>query len=150
MARGRRTDLPTAALVMELADTGLSNSQISEQVGIPARTAANIVSGDIGWGKIADRPIFARYRLLQNQTLEADARDLAHEAFKQARIALPKASFYQAVIGGATLIDKARLLAGESTQNIEVHTKLEVEGLDKLSDLLSQRLLSNDVSKQDK
>jgi predicted transcriptional regulator len=150
VARGRRTDLKTAALVMELVDTGISHSQVSDKVGVPIGTVRDIAVGDFGWGKIAERSVFRRYRELQNQTLEADARDLAHEAFKQARIALPKASFYQAVIGGATLIDKARLLAGESTQNIEVHTKLEVEGLDKLSDLLSQRLLSNDVSNEDK
>jgi predicted transcriptional regulator len=150
VARGRRTDLKTAALVMELVDTGISHVQVGERLGLASQTVDGIVNGDFGWGKIAERSVFRRYRELQNQTLEADARDLAHEAFKQARIALPKASFYQAVIGGATLIDKARLLAGESTQNIEVHTKLEVEGLDKLSDLLSQRLLSNDVSNEDK
>jgi hypothetical protein len=45
------------------------------------------------------------------------------------------------VMGGAILIDKARLLAGESTQNVEVHTKLEVTGLDNLCSALSQVLL---------
>ena len=39
------------------------------------------------------------------------------------------------------MTDKARLLSGESTQNIEVHTKVELEGLDQLAAALSEALL---------
>jgi hypothetical protein len=46
------------------------------------------------------------------------------------------------------MTDKARLLAGESTQNIEVHTKVQVDGLDKLAELLSNSI--TDSSKAEK
>lgn len=53
--KGRRTDLPTAALVKVLKETeGRSENEISSLTGIPAGTVHNIISGAHGWGKIAD------------------------------------------------------------------------------------------------
>jgi DNA-directed RNA polymerase specialized sigma24 family protein len=45
MAKGRRTDLPTAALVMEMKETeGRSENEISQLTGVPAGTVHNILS----------------------------------------------------------------------------------------------------------
>jgi|GraSoiStandDraft_51_1057287.scaffolds.fasta_scaffold138968_1 hypothetical protein len=59
--KGRRTDLPTAALVKVLKETeGRSENEISSLTGIPAGTVHNIISGAHGWGKIADGDLFKR------------------------------------------------------------------------------------------
>ena len=39
------------------------------------------------------------------------------------------------------MFDKARLLAGESTSNVEIRSTVELVGLDKLAERLGQRLL---------
>jgi hypothetical protein len=70
-------------------------------------------------------------------------RTLAAKALDAAEGKIDGASFYQLVYGAAIMTDKARLLAGESTQNIEVHTKLQVDGLDKLAELLSKSITAS-------
>jgi hypothetical protein len=136
-----RIDIPTAATAVELVESGVSFRDAGRRLGIAADTVANILNGDHGWSEVTDRPIFRQYRVKQNQALEQAARTLAAKAFTHAEATLDKASFYQAVVGGSILIDKARLLAGEATQNIEVHTKHDVSGLDKLASALGQALI---------
>jgi hypothetical protein len=69
--KGRRTDLPTAALVMELKETeGRSENEITTLTGIPAGTVHNIVSRAHGWDKIADGDLFKRHRQEQSRALE--------------------------------------------------------------------------------
>ena len=126
MAQGRRTDYPTAALAMELQQAGYSERQIAAQTGLPAATVHGIVSGANGWNEIAQEPVFRQYRAQQNKALEQAARSLAAKSFIHAETQLPKASYYQAVVGGSILLDKARLLAGEPT---EIHATLDVPEL---------------------
>jgi hypothetical protein len=78
----------------------------------------------------------------QHQSLTAEALIKAYGKMDQA-------SFYQLVYGAAIMTDKARLLAGESTQNVEVHTTLQVEGLDKLCEMLSQSLMQHPTSENE-
>ena len=145
MAKRTKTGLRTAAMVLEMKEAeGRSEREIAEATGVSASTVHRIISGAHGWGEVADREVFKRYREEQNKALEQVNRTMAAEALVKAYGKMKHASFYQLVVGASIMTDKARLLAGESTQNIEVHTKLEIAGLDKLSDMLSQRLLSTE------
>jgi transposase len=145
MAKRTKTRLGTAALVMEMKETeGRSEREIAEATGVSASTVHRIVSRAHGWGEVAERDVFKRYREEQNKALEQVNRTMAAEALIKAYGKMDQASFYQLVFGAAIMTDKARLLAGESTQNVEVHNKHEIEGLDKLSELLSQRLISTE------
>jgi predicted transcriptional regulator len=85
MAKGRRTDLPTAALVMEMGKTeGRSENEISNLTGIPAGTVHNILSGAYGWKEIAEGETFKRHREQQNKALEQANRTLAAKALDAA------------------------------------------------------------------
>ena len=139
-----------AAQVMELGDVGYSSPVIAERVGVNERTVRDIVARHGRWGEVAERSVFTELRLQQKAILHTATLAVCAKALVRVDETIDKASAYQAAGIYGLLRTHDRLDAGESTQNIEVHTKLEVEGLDKLSDLLSQRLLSNDVSKQDK
>ena len=117
--RRRRTDLPTAALVMELGETeGRSGPEISGMTGVPRSTVENILSGAHGWDRIAQTEVFKLYRQEQNKALEQASRTLAADALKKAAEKMDAASFYQLVTGAAILIDKSRLLAGDPTENV--------------------------------
>jgi hypothetical protein len=137
-----RIDIPTAATAVELVESGgLSASEAGQRLGLGRNTVGNILAGRYGWDEIVERPVFVQHRQQQNKALEQAARTLAAKAFSHAESVMEKASFYQAVVGGSILIDKARLLAGEATQNIAIHAKHEVEGLDALAGILGQTLL---------
>jgi hypothetical protein len=141
---GRRTDLPTAALVKVLKETeGRSENEISSLTGIHAGTVHNIISGAHGWDKIADGDLFKRHRQEQSRALEQANRTLAAKALNAAEGKIDKASFYQLVYGAAIMTDKARLLAGEPT---EIHATLDlntVVALDKLAGMLAQSLIDD-------
>jgi len=142
--KGRRTDLPTAALVKVLKETeGRSENEISSLTGIPAGTVHNIISGAHGWDKIADGDLFKRQRQEQSRALEQANRTLAAKALNAAEGKIDKASFYQLVYGAAIMTDKARLLPGEPT---EIHATLDlntVVALDKLAGMLAQSLIDD-------
>jgi predicted transcriptional regulator len=145
MGRRKKTDLRTAALVIEMKKSeGRTERQIAAATGLPRSTVHTIVSGAHGWAEVAEGQLFKRYRDEQNKALEQVYRTMTAEALKKAYGKMSKASYYQLVCSAGIMTDKYRLLAGESTQNIEVHNKHEIEGLDKLSELLSQRLLSTE------
>ncbi len=141
---GRRTDLPTAALVMELGETeGRSEREIAGMTGISSGTVHGILSRANGWDKIAEGETFKRHRQEQNKALEQANRTLAAKALNAAEGKIDKASFYQLVYGAAIMTDKARLLAGEPT---EIHANLNltaVTTLDKLAALLGQSLIDD-------
>jgi predicted transcriptional regulator len=142
MARRKKTDLRTAALVLEMKETeGRSERDIAGSTGVPPSTVHRIIHGANGWGEVAEGELFKRYRQQQNKALEQAYRSLAADSMIHAAKKLPKASYAQAVLGSSILIDKARLLAGESTQNFEVHTKHEVENLENFCELLRQSLI---------
>jgi predicted transcriptional regulator len=132
-----------ATEAVSLSELGFSQTDIAKQVGISQRTVSDILRGHGHWGELAETPIFAKLRQAQSKALEAAARSFAAQSWAKAAEKMDSASYYQLVMGGAILIDKARLLAGESTANVEVHTKLEVTGLDNLCSALSQVLLES-------
>jgi hypothetical protein len=130
-----------ATQAMSLRDMGFSQAHIAEQTGLNHRSVWDIVNRVGHWGKLAESSVLKKFRVEQNSALEAAARTFAAQSWAKAAEKMDSASYYQLVMGGAILIDKARLLAGESTANVEIHTKLEVTGLDNLCSALSQVLL---------
>jgi predicted transcriptional regulator len=142
---GEAIDPVLAAQAMNLADMGHVEREIAEHTGINQKSLAYIIGKHGKWGELAEQPIFRKLRAEQNQVLETGYRSAAaallHRAFDESK--LEKASTYQLVIASSVALDKARLLAGESTANVEVHTKLEVTGLDNLCSALSQVLLES-------
>ena len=79
--------------------------------------------------------------------LEATGRYLAAKAMIQLDNTLPYANAYQSCLIASIMIDKSRLLAGESTANVEVHIKAVGE-LDDLCSKLSNVLLSRTSDKE--
>ena len=144
MSRGRRTELPVAALVTELGKTqGQSQRQIREVTGVSLGTVSAILNGAHGWDEIAEGDVFKRHRQEQNKALEQANRTLAKKSLEAAEGKMGKASYSQLVFGAAIMTDKARLLAGEPTQIIETVDVHLVAGLDKLAALLSQSLIDD-------
>ena len=136
---------------MEMKETeGRSEREIAEATGVSTSTVHRIVSRAHGWGEVADREVFKRYREEQNKALEQVNRTMAAEALIKAYGKMDQASFYQLVYGAAIMTDKARLLAGESTQNVEVHTYAEVQALDKLCEFLGRRLIEDKQTDSEK
>jgi hypothetical protein len=145
MAKGRRTDLPTAALVMEMKETeGRSENEISKLTGVPAGTVHNILSRAHGWDEIAEGEVFKRCRQEQNKALEQANRTLAKKSLEKAEGKMDNASYAQLVFGAAIMTDKARLLAGEPT---EIHASVNIHavaGLDKLAAMLGHALVDEE------
>ena len=147
---GACIDPVIAAQVMELGDAGYTGRVIAERTGVSPNTVRDIVARHGRWGEIAERSVFAELRQQQKAILHTATLAVCAKALVRVDETIDNASAYQAAGIYGLLRTHDRLDAGEATQNVEIHTKLEVEGLDKLSDLLSQRLLSNDVSKDSK
>ena len=119
MARGRRSDKIKAATALELSEKlGHSERQIAREVGLAASTVHTILSKANGWDQIADEPVFKQNRAQQNRALEQSARTIAAKAMERAEGKIDEAGFYHLTLGAGIMIDKARLLAGESTENI--------------------------------
>jgi hypothetical protein len=143
MTRRKKTDLRTAALILEMKKTeGRTERQISAATGIPRSTVHTIVSGAHGWAEVAEGELFKRYRNEQNKALEQVYRTMAAKALEEASGKMSKASYYQLVCSAGIMTDKSRLLAGESTQNVSLHTTQEIAGLDKLCEMLNQSLIA--------
>jgi hypothetical protein len=145
MARRRRTDLRTAALVMELGETeGRSKREISAMTGVPASTVETILKRAHGWDEIAEGDLFKRHRVEQNKALEQANRTLAKKSLEMAEQKMNRASYSQLVFGAAIMTDKARLLAGEPT---EIHASVNlhaIQDLDRIGKLIGQVLLDDE------
>ena len=123
---GRQRTTHEAAEVHALRDTGMSTGQIGEQLDIPKRTVAAIVAGEGRWGEIINNdPEFVRWRDDVTRKLQTGALELAKKSFIHAESKLNGASYYQAIVGGSILIDKARLLGDQSTSNLALHVTKE-------------------------
>jgi len=97
---------------------------ISGETGLAVRTIYNILSGDHKWREILDNDEkYKQYKDATTRGLEVNCWELAKKSFIHAEEKLPEASYAQGVFGGAILVDKARLLAGEATEIHEVFTK---------------------------
>ena len=139
---GRRTSLREVALAGELVESeGLSLRDAGARTGLHHSTIGRMLQGDHGWGEIQETPVFKRHRATQNKALESAFRAGAamslQEAYKPAK--LKKASHYQLVMSAAIATDKARLLGGESTENVEVHH--HAEEIERAADLIAASLM---------
>lgn len=132
--------LDKAATADAMSEIGYSASQVGAAVGLHPRSVFDVLHRVGHWGKDAESSVFKRLRSEQTKALEAAGRVLAAQAMVQCAETLPKANAYQACLISSIMIDKSRLLAGESTQNIEVHTTVELSGLDSLAEALSRRI----------
>lgn len=139
MGRGPNV-LPSKAMeVLTLADTGMTPVQIQPIVNMPPSTIGDIIRKHERWGEIAEKPVFSALRAEQNKVLESAMRAGAARLFARAfdESKLEKASTYQLVTSAAIAVDKARLLAGESTENVAQIAKVEVSGLADLASSLA-------------
>jgi predicted transcriptional regulator len=141
-----QTDPKLAAQALAMADAGYTGAQIAGELPIKRRTVYDIIAGHANWSKVADRPVFAQWRSDQNQRMEAGFRAASANYLVKSldKDKLDKASTYQLAIAAKLSLEAARLIAGESTQNVDLH--VQVTGLDDLAATLSQALLSNPVS----
>ena len=73
---------------------------------------------------------------------------MAAKAMERAEGKIDEAGFYHLTLGAGIMIDKARLLAGESTQNVA--TRNEVMSLEALAAALSQALLAPKATDDEK
>jgi hypothetical protein len=147
MARGRRTDYPTAARIKAMADLGFSRSQISEQSAVHADTCDSIIRGEHGWAEIYDDEVFAEYRISQKRAMQAASTELAKKALVQVEAKLGDSSSLQAATIYGILRDKERLDAGEATANVSVkYSKSEMEDLDQLAKTLAGSLVRDEGS----
>ena len=144
MAKGRRTDLPTAGRIKAMSDLGFSPGQISGATAINLDTVKHILNGSHGWREIYDDEVFAEYRLKQKRVMQAASTELSKKALSQIESKLGDASSLQAATVYGILRDKERLDAGEATQNIALHSKTDIEKLDELAHILSGSLVKNE------
>lgn len=134
-------DPAKAAEVYNLHAAGYSGNDIARRTGVTRPSVQDILAKHGHWGVIADKPVFIKLRLEQNKALEAAFRagsaELLGRAFDEDK--LKKASTYQLVIASSIALDKSRLLAGESTENIAVHH--ESEAIEAAADKIAGALM---------
>jgi len=145
MARGRQTDIPTAARATALAELGYSGTQIEALTGLNARTVWGILNNEASWGEIKEGPVFKQNRLRQKEALESSTRLLAAKCLVQVENKIDQVSAYQAVGMYGILRQNERLDAGEPTEVISITDRRTVESLDALAAALSQTLIARQV-----
>ena len=138
---GATTDPIKAATVQAYAEIGFPATQIVKFVDIADRTARDIINCVGHWGKIADKPVFARLRAEQKAALQAATMQVAAKALVQVDETITKASAYQAAGIYGLLRTHERLDAGEPTENIAVAVNVAVS-VDDLSSKLAARLVN--------
>ena len=144
MPRGKRTSIPHAAQAKALADIGYQGSQIADATGLPARTVDDIINGRNGWGEIIrNDQAFKQYRSDAKRKMQAASIKLSQKALQQIENRIDKASAPQAAMVYGILRDKERLDAGEPTEIVATHSRVDIGGLDKLAAALGQTLLQS-------
>ena len=142
MARGQRTDLPTAATATAMGDLGYQPGEIAAATGLPPGTIDDIINGRHGWDRMQNDPVFKEYREREKRIMHTGSIEIAKKALGQIERKLPQASAAQSAMIYGILRDKERLDAGESVLNVAVIHKHEIAGLDRLASALSRALLS--------
>ena len=138
--KGRqRTSIPDAAKAAAMYEAGIPVREISEETDLSKRTIYNILSGEYKWREILDNDErYKEYKRATTRGMEVNCWELAKKSFIHAEEKLPDASYAQGVFGGAILVDKARLLAGEATEIHEVITREKLESLEDLNEKLQK------------
>src|SRR3990167_4614557 len=109
-------------------DFGYRPAVIAELLEISDNSVRDIIHGKGRWATLPQKPVLARIREEQSRRLELAYRTTAAITMERAleEDKLAKASTYQLITSSAIAIDKARLLAGESTANLEVHIRADL------------------------
>ena len=143
MPGGCNIDPAKAAAALNLAEAGYTPTQISRETGVSQPSISGILHRHGRWGEVTKLPVFNELRREQNLHLEAafraGAAQLLGRAFDESK--LEKASTYQLVIASSIALDKSRLLAGESTENVAVLVRHELSTEDALLKRLASTLL---------
>lgn len=124
-----------------LAAAGVTSSQIAEDMGRSVSMVDDILNSRGRWASLATDQALQEYRAKQTRQHELMARELSTKLLERIEKTINTGGLSQAVIAFGILQDKARLLAGESTQNIAFGGTVRVES-EKLTDMLA-RLLSS-------
>mgnify|MGYP001580414499 FL=1 len=124
-----------------LATAGVTPGQIAEDLGLSVNLVNDIVNGRGKWASLQTDHQLQQYRAQQTRMHELMARELSTKALQRIEDTINKGGLSQAVIAFGVLQDKARLLAGESTQNIAHGGTVRLES-EKLTDVLA-RLVSS-------
>lgn len=122
----KRTNIYKAAEAMELVEEGKSTYKAAVLTNLPQRTVHDIIAGKHGWKAIHNDPLFVEHRLQIKRSQQLAMNELVGKALVQVDETIGDASASQAAVIAGILFDKERLLAGEASHNIEVHTKGEV------------------------
>ena len=130
---GRKTDPQEAATVVAMSEGGYGPSAISRNLEMPRSTVNDILHGRSGWDKIHDQVWFREYVNKQRVSLQASLTEIAKRGLIRVDETIDKASTGQAMWAAAVAIDKARLLAGESTENIAHAHRHEVVAKDEVA-----------------
>jgi hypothetical protein len=80
-----------------------------------------------------------------NGRMQAASIKLSQKALQQIENRIDKASAPQAAMVYGILRDKERLDAGEATEIVATHSRVDISGLDKLAAALSQTLLQKEI-----
>ena len=129
------------AAVQALAEVGVSPRQIAEDLGVSVSLVDDVLHGRGRWASLKTDHQLQQWRAQQTRQHELLARELSTKALQRIEDTLPTANLSSAIIAFGVLQDKARLLAGESTQNIAIGGTVKVES-EKLTDVLA-RLVSS-------
>ena len=137
----REIPYPNAALALEMVENGYTPREAAEAAHVSRGTVYDI-RGKVGhWAVSTQKPVFIKWREAVKRRLEAALGEIQINLLQHVAETYEKSSPYQAAGMFGIMFDKARLLAGESTSNVEIRSTVELVGLDKLAERLGQRLL---------
>ena len=142
--RGSRTPLHLAAEAKALYDSGLSRSAVAHATGLPLHTVDTILYGRshyVTWQALPTTEAYREARERNKLLFQTAMGEITRQALVQIERKLPDASAKDAAIVLGIVQDKERLIAGESTQNIAISAKVDIEHLDALALKLAQALL---------
>ena len=135
------TRLYKGAAVEALALAGVSEGQIAEDLGVSISLVDDVLNGRGRWASLKTDQALQQWRQKQTRQHELLARELSTKALQRIEDTLPTANLSSAIIAFGVLQDKARLLAGESTQNIAFGGTVRIES-EKLTDMLAKLVSS--------
>lgn len=108
-------------MAQAMRDQGMGRKEISEKLGVSTSTVHAFFSEMSGLDDITHADLAQKFRNRLSSQMILDSKFLFDSATDEEKVA--KASTLQLVTAGSILIDKSRLLAGESTENIAVRVK---------------------------
>ena len=143
MARGKRTKPEKVLQIQALTDAGEEMGEVSRMTDTPYDTVWGIVKGRRPWVQLIDNtPLLKQYRSSIKTRMEAKASILAEEMLDEIGKSKATGSLSQKAIAYGILRTHGRLDAGESTENIAVVHRQDVDDLDLLAMRLATRLAS--------